>query len=83
MRAVPEVGMRKPASMRMVVDLPAPFGPRKPSTSPFFRLKETSFTTVVSPNFLVRRSISISAATPHPSQSGPRAGARFRIDNRT
>ena len=23
-----------PASMRMVVDLPAPFGPRKPSTSP-------------------------------------------------
>ena len=24
----------KPVSMRMVVDLPAPFGPRKPSTSP-------------------------------------------------
>jgi hypothetical protein len=32
--AVPSLGARKPAIMRMVVDLPAPFGPRKPSTSP-------------------------------------------------
>ena len=27
-------GIMKPASIRMVVDLPAPLGPRKPSTSP-------------------------------------------------
>src|SRR3546814_12936853 len=31
---LPEVGDRKPQSIFMVVDLPAPFGPRKPSTSP-------------------------------------------------
>ena len=34
MLPVPLVGVMKPASMRMVVDLPAPLGPRKPSTSP-------------------------------------------------
>src|SRR5204863_350956 len=30
----PAVGGMKPVIMRMVVDLPAPFGPRKPSTAP-------------------------------------------------
>ena len=30
----PAVGRRMPHSMRMVVDLPAPFGPRKPKTVP-------------------------------------------------
>ena len=34
MRAVPSVGIMKPASIRIVVDLPAPLGPRKPTTSP-------------------------------------------------
>jgi hypothetical protein len=35
MRAVAGgLGVMKPASMRMVVDLPAPLGPRKPTTSP-------------------------------------------------
>src|SRR6266446_5485522 len=32
--AVPSVGGMKPVIIRMVVDLPAPFGPRKPKTSP-------------------------------------------------
>src|ERR1035441_1585337 len=32
--ARPEVGLSSPQSMRMVVDLPAPFGPRNPKTSP-------------------------------------------------
>ena len=32
--AVPEVGFSSPHSMRMVVDLPAPFAPRKPKISP-------------------------------------------------
>src|SRR5882672_1092820 len=31
---VPSVGGMKPVIIRMVVDLPAPFGPRKPKTSP-------------------------------------------------
>src|SRR5882757_24655 len=30
--AVPEVGSSIPVSMRMVVDLPAPFGPRRPTS---------------------------------------------------
>jgi hypothetical protein len=33
--ASPEVGVSSPQSMRMVVDLPAPLGPRKPKISPF------------------------------------------------
>ena len=31
---LPEVGVMMPQSMRMVVDFPAPFGPRKPKISP-------------------------------------------------
>ena len=34
MVALPEVAVRKPARMRMVVLLPAPLGPRKPTTCP-------------------------------------------------
>jgi hypothetical protein len=34
----------KPVIMRIVVDLPAPLGPRKPSTSPRSTLKETPST---------------------------------------
>ena len=33
-RTVPEVAGRKPVMIRIVVVLPAPFGPRKPSISP-------------------------------------------------
>jgi hypothetical protein len=40
--------------MRMVVDLPAPFGPRKPRTSPRWTVKETSFTATFGPNVFVR-----------------------------
>jgi len=38
-----------PVSMRMVVDLPAPLGPRKPSTSPFSTVNETPFTATFGP----------------------------------
>ena len=41
---LPEVGGMKPVIMRIVVDFPAPFGPRKPSTSPFPTSNETSST---------------------------------------
>src|SRR5208283_1194575 len=44
---LPSVGARKPVIIRMLVDLPAPFGPRKPRTSPFStendRLSTASF----------------------------------------
>ncbi|CAM5307731.1 hypothetical protein SVIOM342S_03211 [Streptomyces violaceorubidus] len=33
-RTLPEVGSIRPISMRMVVVLPEPFGPRKPKTLP-------------------------------------------------
>ena len=39
MRALPASGSRKPVSIFMVVDLPAPLGPRKPSTSPLLDLE--------------------------------------------
>ena len=54
MRAVPSVGIMKPASMRIVVDLPAPLGPRKPSTSPRATRNDTWSTAVKPPNRLVR-----------------------------
>src|SRR5437764_1102931 len=44
MVAVPDVAVRKPARMRMVVDFPAPLGPRKPTTWPFSTENDTSRT---------------------------------------
>jgi hypothetical protein len=43
----------------MVVDLPAPFGPRKPVILPGSTAKERSSTASVEPNRLVRLSTSI------------------------
>ena len=43
---LPEVGGMKPVTMRIVVDLPAPFGPRKPSTSPRSTENDRSFTAI-------------------------------------
>src|SRR5271155_48268 len=63
MLAVPEVGVMKPASMRMVVDLPAPLGPRKPSTSPRATLKDTLSTAVKLPKRLVRPLMTISGGS--------------------
>jgi hypothetical protein len=39
----------KPAIMRMVVDLPAPLAPKKPSTSPGATVKVRSSTANLSP----------------------------------
>src|SRR6185369_11101014 len=54
----PLVGLMRPTSMRMVVVFPAPFGPRKPKTSPSPIWKETSSTIVRSPMIFVRWSAS-------------------------
>src|SRR3979411_2153996 len=56
---LPEVAGMKPVIMRMVVDLPAPFGPRKPSTSPRATLNEMPSTARFAPNVLTRFSILI------------------------
>jgi hypothetical protein len=52
MAAEPEVGGKKPVSIFIVVDFPAPFGPRKPRTSPLETVKERSSTAVKPPNSL-------------------------------
>ena len=49
--------------MRMVVDLPAPFGPRKPVTLPGWMVAEMSLTAVLAPYVLVRRSSWIMATS--------------------
>ena len=45
----PEVAARQPVIMFMVVDLPAPFGPRKPYMRPSSIVKDRSDTAVCSP----------------------------------
>ncbi len=52
--AVPDVGSMNPASIRMVVDFPAPLGPRKPRTSPLAIDMEISSTARSGPNLLVK-----------------------------
>ena len=58
-RARPEVGAARPRMIRMVVVLPAPFGPRKPVTWPGRTVKLRSSTAVTGPNRLVSPSTSI------------------------
>ena len=49
MVARPDVGGVSPVSIRSVVDLPAPFGPRNPVTVPGSQLNDTSLTAAVWP----------------------------------
>src|SRR5512136_2476500 len=77
-RAVPEVAGRKPASSRMVVVLPAPFGPRSPTTSPRGMEKVRSSTAARSRKRLVRPLTSIIRAlrTPPADPADNRASRR-------
>src|ERR1035437_8608497 len=54
--ARPEVGFSSPQSMRMVVDLPAPLGPRNPNTSPFLTERSIRSTATKPPNLFTRLS---------------------------
>src|SRR5579871_354866 len=51
--AVPLVGVRKQVSIRIVVVLPAPLGPRKPTIWPFWTSNEIWSTAVVCAYFFV------------------------------
>src|SRR5580700_8377758 len=51
--AEPEVGSARVHRILMVVDLPAPFGPRKPNVSPAATSKSMPRTASISPYFLV------------------------------
>ena len=66
---LPAVGVNNPHSIRMVVDFPAPFGPRKPKISPFATFSETWSTATNDPNFFTRSSIS--TAHPFPFMVAP------------
>ena len=61
-RAVPDVGGLSVVIMRMVVVLPDPFGPSRPSTDPVGTEKEMPSTAVKSPNLFTRFSASIAGA---------------------
>ena len=47
------VGVKKPVIIFIEVDLPAPFGPRKPNTSPLFTESEILSTAFIAPNDFV------------------------------
>src|SRR4030081_1661211 len=66
----PALGGMKPVIIRMVVDLPAPLGPRKPSTSPLPTSKETPSTASFGPKDLLRFSTLITAPLPKHTQTG-------------
>ena len=59
----PASGADSPTSIRIVVVLPAPFGPRNPVTVPGSQRNETSLTTVRPPRRFVRPVASIMAAS--------------------
>src|ERR1700677_3926899 len=56
---LPEVGANRPVSILIVVDLPAPVGPRKPKNWPASTRRFTSCTAVKSPNRRVRSVVSM------------------------
>src|SRR5215468_3735779 len=58
-RIRPAEGSSRPAIIRIVVDLPAPFGPRKPVTTPGRTTKSSPSTASFSPYRLLRFSTSI------------------------
>src|SRR6516225_6157481 len=63
--ADPVVGASRPTISRMVVDFPAPFGPRNPVTTPGLTVKSSPSTAVLSPYCLT--SCLISIIVPFPS----------------
>src|SRR3989454_2798 len=72
MRTSPLVGGKMPARMRMVVVLPAPFGPRKPTISPASTRNEMPRTASTAPKLLLRSRTSIIAwPMPLPGISNP------------
>src|ERR1700749_4996223 len=61
--AVPEVGSARGHRILLVVDLPAPFGPRKPKVSPAATSKSMPRTASISPYLLVSALTEIAGAT--------------------
>src|SRR4051812_16631311 len=64
MVARPAVGATSPSSIRSVVVLPAPFGPRNPVTRPGSTVKDRSLTAARSPYRLVSPETTIRPGSP-------------------
>src|SRR5262245_41837624 len=62
MKAAPAEGRSRPTIILMVVDLPAPFGPRKPKNSPRRTTRLRPLTATFGPNALVRPQVAIAAS---------------------
>src|SRR5580704_8651684 len=77
--AVPASGARNPVAIFIVVDLPAPFGPRKPSTSPRETVNETSSTATKAPNCLQRLRISSIATLARRGRQDQRHDSKRRL----
>ena len=68
--AVPAVGGSSVVSMRISVDLPAPFGPSSPKISPSSTAKLMPLTAMKSPNFLTICRTSMAFMRSSPSSTG-------------
>ena len=75
--ADPAVGAISVPRIRTVVVLPAPFGPRKPNTSPRATLNDTSATAVRGPKSLVRWLTSIAADPAGAARGDAGSGSRM------
>src|SRR5262245_6424965 len=73
--APPDVAGVSPTMTRMVVDFPAPFGPRNPVTRPGWAVKETLSTARRPPYVLVSAVTSIMATTLSSGAGRPHRGA--------
>src|SRR5262249_60145155 len=62
MKAAPAEGRSRPTNILMVVDLPAPFGPRNPKNSPRRTARLRPLTAIFWPNALVRPHVAIAAS---------------------
>src|SRR5207247_1719766 len=76
---LPSVGGMNPVIIRMVVDLPAPFGPRKPNTSPRSIENEIPSTARLAPKALAKllTFIIVSASFLHEANS---PDTQFRLN---
>src|SRR5215813_11769272 len=79
----PAEGVVYPAIMRMVVVLPAPLGPRKPTISPFSTAKVRSWTIVLAPKRLETDSREITvrrmASIEERDKKGPQRGGLLAL----
>src|SRR5271165_5458954 len=71
----PEVGASSPVSILIVVDFPAPFGPRNPKKWPACTFRSMASTAVSAPNVLVSFSVAIAISPMISTCSGTPAHA--------